>query len=126
VGNGSRQRDRIGGRERRAFKLRASLIDVIDQLDAVDDTDRFEPPCIFAVGGPDALPTAPAIVCPSDEEGSFVCPQDPDLSYVLQVQQAKECIEVWSAWRGGRRPTSRDKFAAVMYYSRNDAWLPVE
>lgn len=103
-----------------------SLIEVIDRLDAVDDSDRFDPPCIFAEGGPDAGPEARALVCPGDEAGSFVCPQDPALSYVLMVQQAKECVEVWSEWRGGRQPTPRDKFAAVMYYSRRDAWLPLE
>ncbi len=106
--------------------MQRTLIDIIDQLDAVNDSDRFEPPCIFAEGGTDAVSTAAAMVCPSDDEGSFVCPQDPTLSYVLMVQQAKECVEVWSRWRGGKRPTPRDKFAAVMYYSRNDAWLPLE
>ena len=103
-----------------------SLIEVIDRLDAVDDSDRYEPLCIFAEGGCDAAPDARAVVCPGDEEGSFVCPKTPALSYVLMVQQAKKCIEVWSEWRGGRRPTPRDKFAAVMYYARNDAWLPLE
>lgn len=106
--------------------MRGSLIDVIDQLDAVDDSDRFEPPCIFAEGGPDASPAAQALVCPSDEESSIACPHDPALYYVLEVWQAKECVEVWSEWRGGRQPTPRDKFAAVMYYSRNDAWLPLK
>lgn len=103
-----------------------SLIEVIDLLDAVYDSDRFKSLCIFAEGGPDAESEARALVCAGDEEGSFVCPEDAALSYVLTVQQAKECVEVWSEWRGGRRPTSREKFAAVMYYSRNDAWLPLE
>ena len=35
--------------------MRGSLIEVIDWLDAVDDSDRFEPPCIFAEGGPDGM-----------------------------------------------------------------------
>jgi hypothetical protein len=111
----------IGG-----FAVQGSLIEVIDRLDEVDDSDRFESPCIFAEGGPDAAPDARALVCPGDKEGSFVCPQDPTLSYVLMVQQAKECVEVWTTWRGGRRPTPQDKFAAVMYYSCHDAWLPLE
>ncbi len=106
--------------------MRGSLIEVIDRLDAVDDSDRYESACIFATGGVDATPEAPALVCPGDEEGSLVCPREPSLSYVLMVQQAKECIVVWSEWRGGRLPTARDKYAAVMYYARNDAWLPLE
>ena len=102
----------------------ASLIEVIDRLDEVDASDRFDPPCIYAEGGPDAAPGARALVCPGDEKGSFVCPQDPALSYVLEVDLAKECVAVWSQWRGGRRPTPQDKFAAVMHYSRQDAFLP--
>jgi hypothetical protein len=101
------------------------LIDVIDRLDEVDDSDRFASPCIFAEGGPNALSTARALVCPSDDAGSFACPKDPTLSYVLMVQQAKECIEVWSEWRPGRLPSRQDKYLAVMFYSRNDAWLPI-
>jgi hypothetical protein len=106
--------------------VRGSLLDIIDRLDAVDDSDRIEPPCIFAEGGPEAAPVARALVCPGDEAASLACPLDATLSYVLMVQHAKECIEVWSAWRGGRRPTPQDKFAAVMYYARKDAWLPLE
>lgn len=106
--------------------MRATLIEVIDRLDDVDDSDRYEPPCIFAEGGPHALPDAPSLVCPSNEEGTFECPQDPALSYVLEVAQAKECIQVWSEWRCGQRPSRQDKFAAVMYYSQHDAWLPLE
>ncbi|QEL19490.1 hypothetical protein PX52LOC_06563 [Limnoglobus roseus] len=53
---------------------RGSLIDIIDRLDAVDESDRFASLCIFAEGGPDALPSAPAMFCPSDEERSFDCP----------------------------------------------------
>jgi hypothetical protein len=104
----------------------ASLIEVIDRLGEADDSDRFESPCIFAEGGPDAPRSARALVCPGDKEGSFECPQDAALTYVLMVQQAKECIDVWSKWRGGRPPSRQDKFDAVMYYSRNDAWLPVD
>lgn len=106
--------------------MRGSLIDVIDQLDAVDDSDRFASPCIFAEGGSGAAPGARALVCPSNEAGSFICPDDATLSYVLMVQQAKECVEVWSEWRGGRQPNPQEKFAAVMFYSRHDAWLPLE
>jgi hypothetical protein len=106
--------------------VRESLIELIDRLDEVDDSDRFASPCIYASGGPEARPDAPSLVCPSDEEGSFICPLDPALNYVLMVAQAKECIQVWSEWRGGRLPTQQDKFAAVMYYSQHDAWLPME
>lgn len=106
--------------------MKGPLIDLIDRLDEVDDSDPYRPKCIFAEVGADSSPTARAIICAGDEDGSFACPEDADLSYVLQVEQAKECVEVWSEWRGGRRPTREDKFAAVMHYSRYGAWLPLD
>jgi hypothetical protein len=106
--------------------MTGTLIEVIERLEEVDDSDRFTSPVIFAEGGPDALPTARAIIYPGDVEGTLVCPDDPALSYVLAVQLAKEAIEVWSAWRGGRIPSRQDKFAAVMFYSQHDAFLPGE
>jgi hypothetical protein len=106
--------------------VNGSLLEVLDRLDQVEDSDRYAPLCIFAEGGADGTPQSHALVCPGDEEGSFVCPSDPSLSYVLEVQQAREAIDVWSHWRGGHKPSAADKFAAVMYYSRRDAFLPVE
>lgn len=96
------------------------LINVIDGLEGADDS-LPRSLCIYAEGGANASPNSPAVVCPGDEQGGFDCPRDPALSYVLMVQQAKECVGVWSEWRGGQRPTPQDKLAAVMYYSRNDA-----
>jgi hypothetical protein len=104
--------------------MQGTLLDVIDRLGEVDDSDRYHSPCLFAEGGSRANPAARALVCPGG--GSRVCPQDPSLRYVLMVQQAREAIEVWSSWRGGRLPSREEKFAAVMYYSRHDAFLPVE
>lgn len=103
----------------------ASLIEVIDQLDAAIDTDRFTPPCIFAEGGPDATPDARALVCDGNQDGPFVCPQNSALTYVLDVDLAKDCVVGWSLDRGGRRPTATDKFAAVMDYARHYSWLPL-
>jgi hypothetical protein len=105
--------------------MTGTLIEVIDRLDEVDDSDRYASPVIFAEGGPDASPSARTVVCPGDEEGTLICPQDPALSEVLMVQLAKEAIEVWSAWRGGKKPSRQDKFAAVMFYSQHDAFIPV-
>jgi hypothetical protein len=101
------------------------LIELIDRLDDVDHSDRYDPPCLFAVGGSGALPMARATISAIDDDCYPTCPEDRELAYVLLVEQAKECIEVWSAWRGDRQPTREDKFAAVMFYSRNDAWLPL-
>ena len=56
-----------------------TLIEVIDRLDQVDDSDRFNPRIIFAEGESSALPTARALVCPGDEEGTRQCPLDSTL-----------------------------------------------
>jgi hypothetical protein len=106
--------------------MQGTLLELINRLDELDDSDRFNPPTIYAEGGPNAAPAAKAVICAGDEEGKLVCPQDPALHEVLMVALAKEAVEVWSKWRGGRVPEPQDKFAAVMYYSRHDAYLPVE
>ena len=91
----------------------------------MNDSDRYNPLVIYAEGGSHAEPQARALICPGDEEKGFTCPQDGSLSEVLMVQLAREAIEVWSEWRGGRAPTRQDKFEAVIHYSLHDAYLPV-
>jgi hypothetical protein len=103
-----------------------TLLAVIESLDRLEDGDRFSPLIIYAENGPDAAPGARAMVCPGDEEGSLACPLDSSLTEVLMVSLAKEAIEVWSSWRGGRSPTAGEKFDAVMFYARTDAYLPAE
>ena len=68
-------------------------------------------------------PTARAVVATEPDDGS---PPAPGLEYVLEIAAAREAIEVWQAWRPGRKPTLEDKLEAVLYYARNDAWLPAE
>jgi hypothetical protein len=46
--------------------------------------------------------------------------------YLLEGEGIKESILVWSLWRGGRLPSLEDKLSAVLFYARNDAFLPVE
>jgi hypothetical protein len=45
-------------------------------------------------------------------------------TYVLELWVAREVLEVWSAWRGGRVPSLAEACAAVVYYVENDAYLP--
>ena len=44
--------------------------------------------------------------------------------YLLEVENIKEAIDVWSLWRDGRAPTPDDRLAAVVYYATNDAFMP--
>ena len=57
--------------------MHGNLIDILDQLESIDDSDQFNPMVIFAEGGSSAVPTANTIVCPGNEEGTRECPQDP-------------------------------------------------
>jgi hypothetical protein len=68
-------------------------------------------------------PTARAAVAAEPDDGS---PHVPGLEYLLEIAAARQAIEVWRAWRPGREPTLEDKLEAVIYYARNDAWLPAE
>ena len=106
--------------------MRGTLIEVINRLDEVGDSDGHGAPCLFTSHGRDSLPTSPALVCPIDDDGTDECPQDASLSYILMVEQAKDAIEVWAEWRGGRSPTPQDKFDAVMHYVCHDAYLPTD
>ena len=104
----------------------SSLLEIINRLDEYFDDDPFHPLAIFAEDGVDSKPTARAIVCPEDEAGTLVCPNDHNLSYVLGVGLAIEAIEVWSNWREGSKPSPMERFSAVMFYAANDAYMPVE
>jgi hypothetical protein len=94
-----------------------TLREAIARLDefAVDET-------IYAEA---ASPTARAVVAGEPADGSLP-PTAAGLTYLLEVDAAREAIAVWSAWRPGRPPTLDDKVAAVTYYAENDAWLPIE
>jgi hypothetical protein len=70
-----------------------------------------------------AGPAARAVVAAEPRDGS-VPPAAAGLTYLLEVDAAREAIDVWRAWRPGRAPTLDDQVAAVTYYAANDAWLP--
>jgi hypothetical protein len=44
--------------------------------------------------------------------------------YFLEVLVAREVLEVWSEWRGGRKPSREDRVGAVAYYAARDAFMP--
>ena len=54
---------------------------------------------------------------------------DPDwrpdgFQYFLEVDLAKEVVRVWSAWRGGQRPSSGQAAEALLHYAVHDAYQP--
>lgn len=105
--------------------MNGTLIDLIDRLDEVDDSDAFNPPTIYAEGGRYAATKARAIICPHPGDDCIECPLDPSLTAVLMVCLAQNAIEVWANWRR-RTPDRLQKFEAVMYYAQNDAFFPLD
>jgi hypothetical protein len=103
-----------------------TLFELIQRLNECEDSDRSNPLVIYAEHGADAGRKSPALVCPRSDGGSLTCPLDPSLSEVLSVGQAREAIEVWSAWRGGLTPSSTERFGAVMFYARYGIFLSAE
>jgi hypothetical protein len=103
-----------------------TLFELIQHLDEFEDSDRSHPLVIYAQGGADAARSSPALVCPRGEGGSLACPLDASLFEVVSVEQARDAIAVWSAWRGGITPTPAERFNTVMFFSRHGAFIPLE
>ncbi|MGW2306996.1 hypothetical protein [Actinomadura luteofluorescens] len=61
--------------------------------------------------------TSISLLLPDDERPS-------GWRYLLEVLIAREVLEVWSAWRGNRIPTTREASEAIVYYAENDAYQP--
>jgi hypothetical protein len=103
-----------------------TLFELVQRLDEFDDSDPSRPLIIYAQRGADAGRKNPALVCPRGEGDSLTCPLDPTLSEVLSVRQAREAMEVWSAWRGGLSPSPEDRFKTVMFFSQYGTFVPLE
>ncbi len=48
-----------------------------------------------------------------------------EFQYFLEVDLAKEVVEVWSKWHDGRKPSIEDICKAVIYYAEYDAYTRV-
>jgi len=103
-----------------------TLFELIQRLDEFEETDRSQPLVLYAQHGADAGRRSPARICPRSEGGNPVCPLDPSLSEVLSVEQAREAIRVWSAWRRGITASPEDRFNTVMFFSKHGAYFPLE
>ena len=92
------------------------LADVLDRLETFDDEAT-----VFVESGSPTDGDSRATVSGPDEDD-----REPPagFAYVLEIGLMKDVLQVWSAWRGGAQPTSREKCEAVLYYSSNDAYLP--
>jgi hypothetical protein len=107
-------------------KRTGTLFELIQDLDDLPGGDRSDPLIIYAQRGVDGERDSRALVCPRSEGGSPTCSVDPSLSEVLGVEQAREAMGVWSAWRGGVTPTPAERFASVMFFAKYSAFIPFE
>ena len=92
-----------------------TLAELIERL------DKFDNDCtIYAEKKPSWTAASRAVVCAESDEEEANAPDG--LIYLLEVDIAKEAIEVWTRW-SGRKPSIEEKCSAVIYYAENDAYL---
>jgi hypothetical protein len=96
---------------------RLKLQDVLNSLQEIGD-DRV----IFVDDLPLITGSTSATLVPEDAEDDVPS----GVRYLLEVTLAREVVEVWSNWRGGILPNVDQKCEAVIYYARNDTYLPAE
>ncbi len=94
------------------------LRDVLARLSEFDADST-----IYAAGGVVAELDAVAIVALEPDSGGLL-PEARELQYFLEVDQAVEALAVWREWRDDAQPTNEEVCEAVLYYARNDAYLP--
>ena len=48
------------------------------------------------------------------------------MEYLIEVETAKDVLKAWSFMRDGRVPSVLEKVIAILYYAKNDSFLPIE
>ena len=96
------------------------LIDLIDNIDEVGNNL-----VIYTQAGERLHPDIYAITGLTNEYVQNEKPPE-GLDYFLEVELAKEAIQVWQTWRNGKSPNKFEKYQAVVYYAEHDAYLPAD
>lgn len=65
---------------------------------------------------------SPAIVAQEGEAEASAAISS-GMKYFLEVFLARDALETWSNWRGGRIPTREEMCDAVIHYAVHDAYL---
>ena len=95
------------------------LIDLLDNINQFDnDSVIFIPVSSRLNENVEAIVSKIIII---DKPPGIQTPEG--LRYLLEVEMAKEVINVWREWRNGKEPSSLEKCHAVLYYAENDAFL---
>ncbi|WP_112262448.1 hypothetical protein [Lentzea terrae] len=93
----------------------ATLRELLDRLDELDDDVT-----IYAAKPWTCESAATAAVQHSPEMRAALAS---GMTYLLEVDLARDVLETWHEWRPGRTATSDDKCAAVIHYAEFDAYL---
>jgi very-short-patch-repair endonuclease len=95
------------------------LIDVLDNIDQFDDDSVIFIPKDSKPDEDTQAMVRKIIVI--DESSGIQTPER--MKYLLEVELAKEVIQVWRDWRNGEEPSPSQKYQAVLYYAENDAYI---
>jgi hypothetical protein len=94
-----------------------TLGEILDSLDSLDED--------LTIYAPETRPLtaeSPAVLAMEPDDGSQP-PEAVGLTYLIEVYLAKEALDSWSEWRGGRVPTTSQRVEAIAYFADNDAYL---
>lgn len=100
-------------------QVKTTLAELINNLDSLNEEST-----IYAIADPDWSESSLAVAV-LDPDGGSLPPEAAGMKYLLEVAIAKEVLDVWREWRQGKTPTIHDKCEAVIYYAKNDSYLPV-
>ncbi len=94
-----------------------TLSEIIKSIETLDDNL-----VIYAVKNPTWEMNSRAMLIEVDEFAE----DDPEvpcgMTYLLEINTAKEVLEVWRRWRDGKIPDETEKFNAIVYYAEKDAY----
>jgi hypothetical protein len=86
--------------------------------------DRYGPAPTTYATKPWTSDSEAAVLC-GEQSVDAVAVAAPELVHLLEVDLAREAIEVWSEWRDGRTPTLAEAVGAVIWYAEHDAYEPI-
>jgi hypothetical protein len=95
-----------------------TLAELISDLENLDDDLT-----VYIAADSEWNASSVAVVCLEPEDGSLP-PDASGMEYFLEVYLAKQVLDIWQKWREGRPPTLQKKCEAIIYYAKNDAYLP--
>ncbi len=96
------------------------LKEIVNRLDEFDDETY-----IFTQM-PDPTGESKAILVPFRKIDDERVDLPFEMIYLLEVEIAKDVIKAWSFMRDGRIPSLEEKVQAIIFYAKNDAYLPIE